>query len=500
VPPAPLPADTAQHAAAQFVLALARALHRYGYPAHRLEEVLGDVATRLRLESQFFTTPTSIFASFGPPDGPQVHLLRVEPGEPNLGHLSRLDDIMADVVAGRIAATEGSHRIAELLAEPPRWSERLTVVAFVAVSAAIASLLRLTVGDALVAALLGLVTGLSAVAATRVPALAPVFEPFTAFSVTTVAFIAAAIGAGTNPYLTAMAGLIVLLPGLSFTIGLTELSTRHLSSGTARLAGALVTFLGLGFGVAFGARLGGAVTPWLAPHLALPASAATALAAALPTWTEAIAYAVGPLCFVVLLRADRRDAGWIVGAGVVAALTTRFANPAIGEELGAFLGALVVSTGGNLVARWRQRTAMILTVPGLLMLVPGSIGFRSVTSLLGRDTLVGVEGAFRVGIVGISLAAGFLAGNVLSGLARPEFAGGDRDDLDALDMLDQTREHEIALDAAEAAAEAATAAEERAAAEAQEAAAAADDAADADGITVRAADASGDASAATIRQ
>ena len=32
-------------------------------------------------------------------------------------------------------------------------------------------------------------------------------------------------------------------------------------------------------------------------------------------------------------------------------------------------------------------------------------------------------------IVGISLAAGILAGNVVSGLARPEFARGDRRDV-----------------------------------------------------------------------
>ena len=50
-----------------FVLALARALHRYGTPAHRLEEALEIVGKDLGLKGEFFSTPTTIIASFGDP-------------------------------------------------------------------------------------------------------------------------------------------------------------------------------------------------------------------------------------------------------------------------------------------------------------------------------------------------------------------------------------------------------------------------------------------------
>jgi len=416
------PVDTAQHLASHFILHLARALHAHGYPAHRLESVLGEVSARLGVEAQFFTTPTSIFAGFGPQDAQRTHLLRVEPGEPNLGHLSRLDAIMTDVVDGRITASEGSVRIGQLLQEPPRWTRWQTLVAFVLASASVSCFFGVSVFDAFLAGALGLVAGLCALTASRVPSLAPVLEPFTAGIVSTLAFAAAGLTGGGNAYQTSLAGLIVLLPGLTFTIGLTELSTRHLASGTARLSGALVTFLGLGFGVALGAKAGGALAAlaqaqelvWLvqSPRVAW--------------WTEVVAVVLAPLCFAVLLRADRRDVGWIVLAGAAAYVTSRYAGRAMGEELGAFLGALVVSAGSNLLALWRRATAMVTQVPGLLILVPGSIGFRSVTSLLGNETVLGIDTAFRVAIVGISLAAGILAGNVVTGLSRPEFAEGDR--------------------------------------------------------------------------
>jgi uncharacterized membrane protein YjjB (DUF3815 family) len=134
----------------------------------------------------------------------------------------------------------------------------------------------------------------------------------------------------------------------------------------------------------------------------------------LPGWTEWAGLLVAPLAFTVLLSARRQDAPLIVIACAAAYITSKLAGAAVGEELGAFLGAFVVSAGSNLLARARRRVAMVTQVPGLLILVPGSIGFRSVTSLLGQEVETGIQTGFRVAIVGISLAAGILAGNVVT--------------------------------------------------------------------------------------
>lgn len=138
MPFTPLPIDTAQYLSTHFILHLARALHAHGYPAHRLEAELGEVAARLGVEAQFFTTPTSIFAAFGTQDEQRTHLMRVEPGQPDLGRLSKLDQIMAAVLDGKISASEGSARIVALLSEPPRWAQWQTLLAFVSASASVA--------------------------------------------------------------------------------------------------------------------------------------------------------------------------------------------------------------------------------------------------------------------------------------------------------------------------------------------------------------------------
>ncbi|MBL0171367.1 MAG: threonine/serine exporter family protein [Gemmatimonadaceae bacterium] len=400
-----------------FVLELARALHQYGTPSHRLEAALYTVATRLGLTAEFFSTPTSIMVGFGDLVDQRVHLLRVEPGEPNLGHLAQVSDIVRDVVDGTVSPADGLQRLHVLKAQPPRWPVWLVLLAFVLSSAAVACFLRVKVGDVAIASVLGLITGAIALGTSTSVTWRPVTEPVAAFVVTTLALALDVYARTGTGYATSLAGLIVLLPGLTLTVALTELSTRHLSSGTARLSGAIVVFLGLGFGLALGARLGGQIGLELRDVLGSD-GAAWLSRAPLPRWTEWVALIVAPLAFTVLLNASARDAGWIVLACVGAYLTSRFVGASMGEVFAAFLGAFVVSAGSNVVERVFRRTSMVTAVPGLLILVPGSIGFRSMTSLVGDQYDVGVATAFRVGLIGISLAAGILAGNVATSALR----------------------------------------------------------------------------------
>lgn len=74
---------------------------------------------------------------------------------------------------------------------------------------------------------------------------------------------------------------------------------------------------------------------------------------------------------------------------------------------------MAVSAFGNVYARLLRRPAAVTVVPGLLLLVPGSVGFRSFSLMLEEQTVVGLETAFTMMLVAISLAIGLLFGNVL---------------------------------------------------------------------------------------
>src|SRR5690606_27855374 len=109
--------------------------------------------------------------------------------------------------------------------------------------------------------------------------------------------------------------------------------------------------------------------------------------AALPAWTEWVALAIAPLAFGILLRAHLADSGWILAAGWVAFTATRAGSVVLGAELGAFAGALAVGMFANLYALFRDRPSQVPLVPGVLLLVPGSIGFRSVNAMLDREVV-----------------------------------------------------------------------------------------------------------------
>jgi uncharacterized membrane protein YjjB (DUF3815 family) len=323
------------------------------------------------------------------------------------------------VAGGRLSPQAGSERVDAVTAAAPPYGRAATTVCFALASGSAARFFGGGLREVAAATGIGLAIGLLALLVTRQPRMARVFEPLAAMAAALLATLAAAspLG-GVSIYIATVAGLIVLVPGFTLTVALTELATRHLVSGTTRLASACGTFLAIGFGVALGRHLGEALVGSIPVVLPQP----------LPGWTEWAALLVAPLCFTVILRAQPRDAVWITLAGVLALQGARLGTHFLGPELGAFLGALVVGVAANAYARAFDRPAGVPLVPGLLLLVPGSLGFQSLSSLLERQTVVGVEAAFRMTLVGVSLATGLLFSNVVLPVIRRYGVDGGQSD------------------------------------------------------------------------
>jgi uncharacterized membrane protein YjjP (DUF1212 family) len=390
--------------AVRFILSLGRALHTYGYSADRLEEVLASVSHRLGVIGQFFSTPTSIFAAFGPQDEQQTFLMRVRPGDQDLGKLGALDEVTVLVSAGKLTPAQGARRVAEIVAAPPLYGDAATTLAYGVSSGAVSRFLGGGVEEILVATTIGIVLGLLAIVARRWLGLGRVFEAVASLVGSAIATAAGWYFGPLSVFTATLAGLIVLVPGLTLTTAMTELATRHLSSGIARLSAAVAIFLEIGFGVALGNQL----------MTAIVGQVPSARAETLPPWTLYAALVLVPLAFTVLLRAMPRDTGWIVLSGVVAFVGSRIGTHVLGAELGLFIGALAVGIGSNVYARLLDRPVAITQVPGVLLLVPGSIGYRSLAALLDREVVSGVETAFQMVMTAVSLVAGLLIANIVS--------------------------------------------------------------------------------------
>ncbi len=359
----------------------------------------------LGLRGSFFATPTAIFASIAEGEGrAETTLERVSPGDHDLARLAELYEIRDAVVGRQLSPEQGIERIRAVLDAQVRGGAG-SAVAIAAAGAGAAVLLGGGWAEVAVAGGAGCAVGALALLALRWPRLAEVQAPL---ATAVVAFLVSAVAANGVPLhvpLATVAAIVVLLPGLSFTSALAELAMRHLAAGSARLMGALATLLTMAIGVGLGGKAGvllfGAAPVVEPTRLAWP----WLVAALLVTW----------LAFAVSLRASPRQWPWVLVGMAAGYGGARIGAQVLGGELGAFLGAAMVAAAANLFARWRRRPAAIVRTPGLLLLVPGSLGFRGLYTALDQDFAASAQFAFQMLLVGGAI----VAGQLIAGVAVP---------------------------------------------------------------------------------
>ena len=405
---APLPAkwnsaETATDPRVGFLLALGRALHGAGHSSQGLEELLELAAAKLGVPGEFFTTPTSMFAAFGHDERQRTYLLRVEPEGPNLGRLAGIKTVLDRVLDGTLDPATGAAQLRAVAESRSPYSRVLTIAAYSLSSGASAAFFGGGPREILLAAALGLVTGLLALVAERQPTLERIFATVAAFVVALLATAAGVLLGDVSVSTAILGGLVVLLPGLMLVGALGELASGHLSSGTARAAGAFIVFLGIGFGTALGTRVAGlgfGTAPVTHPE-------------GLPLHYIWIAIIAAALAFAVLLKADRRDIPWIVLGACVSILASRLGSLVVGPEMAPFFGSFGVAVAGWLFATRTSRPASVVVAPGILVLVPGSVGFRSIAALMDRSVVAGIDTAMSALVTAIALVVGLLVANVV---------------------------------------------------------------------------------------
>ncbi|MBC8404469.1 MAG: threonine/serine exporter family protein [Planctomycetes bacterium] len=132
-----------------------------------------------------------------------------------------------------------------------------------------------------------------------------------------------------------------------------------------------------------------------------------------PVWVQPVALTVVGIALGILFQANLRDLPWITIAVLVPYLALETGIAQLGPEIGVFLAALLAGAGSNLYARVFDRPATITRLPGILILVPGSIGFLSITELMKGDPLIGLEQGFRMFVTALSLVSGLLVSNAV---------------------------------------------------------------------------------------
>ncbi len=73
-----------------------------------------------------------------------------------------------------------------------------------------------------------------------------------------------------------------------------------------------------------------------------------------------------------------------------------------------------MTVAGNLYARWKNRPGALIRLPGIILLVPGSVSFRGLISLMQQQDITAGQAALMAVLnILMALIAGLMFGNLL---------------------------------------------------------------------------------------
>lgn len=383
---------------AAFLRDLGRALHLCGAPAHDLEATLVGVGKRLGVRVEGFAVLTFLALTVVAPGGARrVELLRLPPYDYNMARLIELQ-ALADAVGDGAGLADHAARLAAIMQMPPPWSGwPLAGLGFL-LSAAVAVLLRGGWPEMLCGGLIGMLFMAAHQQLGKVRGLGPAVPVILCAPAAMLAQGLGVLLPQQSPFISALAGVVLLLPGFMLTVAMSELATQNFLAGSGRLAGAFMLLFLIGGGLVIGTQLSLQILP---PPL-------TAASGALPAWVTWVAIAALGVALLGVIQAPLASLPVAVAACLLAWATYTLVSAGLGNIVGAFSGALVVATAGHLYQYVARRPAVLVQIPGLITLVPGSMGFRGLHALLQQDSQSGIGLLTEMVLTGAVLAVGML--------------------------------------------------------------------------------------------
>lgn len=401
-----------------FCLRLGEVLLSSGAGAADVTATMLSVARALgATEAQFDITFTSLAASHqsSPDQAPLIATRQVAHRTIDYQHLTRVDHLVRDVVAGRTglrAARTELGRITSTGHDRARWAVTL---GWAVMAAGVGFQLG---GDALVAGLAALAAALIdrlqiRIARRRLPIF---YGQVAGGAVATLVAVGAAlvdeqVGIGIDVSLVVTANIILLLAGIGFMGALQDALTGFYITAGARITEALLSTAGIIAGVSGGLSLAAALgvdLPTVEPGATNFQEAGVAVAGAALA-AAAFAFAsYSPLRVLVPIA---------VVAGFAMAITQSIQSPGIGRAWAVAFAALFVGLVGYAVAGRLRVPPLLVVVSSVVPLLPGIAIYRGLSLVSEgsrRDTSLGLVALIGAASVALALAAGVILGEYLA--------------------------------------------------------------------------------------
>jgi len=390
----------------RFVVKLGTMVHGYGPQAQRLESYLSRITRALGYSGVFHSTPTSLAFAFKRSDElwHRIHFVSMPGTGYNLAKLAAVGELVTAVEEGKVDIPEATDSLAEIDAMPPPYNNCLVALGYSLCGAGFAGFLRGSWWDIALSAILSIVV-FSIVTLTR-----NAMERVAQWVPFLCAFVAGALAAafnsllpGIQAYLITLSAIIYLIPGFSISMGIIELTSKHILSGITNLTNGLICLILLFAGAWTGITLTGLLLPVI--------NKADIAISTWLVWPFVIMLAAG-LCLV--FQTPRRDLLSALAGCAIAYAGMLLGERILGNNLGNFLGTALALVFANIWSGRTNRPTSIVLLPAVVFMVSGSIGFRGLVSLSAGDTALGLQEFMHMFVVAATIAIGLVVGNSLS--------------------------------------------------------------------------------------
>ncbi|EFC37560.1 predicted protein [Naegleria gruberi] len=425
------------------------ALATFGIPAHRLEYHLTYISKQFGVKPcQIEYTSTGLLFSFSDPiDWTHFNVengrststtlyitidsanLSSAGGSLNLDKLYKLDHIADELAQRKITIPDARTRIRKVIKSKPIFNHSFyQIITHLLNSFAWVVFLDGSIIEMITSCAIGVLVGLFCTLAERYPyfqRVNSVINSVVAGIVATILKIVFAqfadpVASPLSVFLVTLCGVFSILPGIQFTTGIAELSTRHLLSGSVRLFSGFIVTLQLGFGV----LMATGIDHFLSNSTTIfshekPDKYRTFRR--VPEWILALVLPLIIVSNIFTFRVPKKIVTYIFVAIIsyLSFFVTTYSSYYLGTEVGALLGALVCGVTGNLYAHITKNPALLVTVCGTVLLIPAAFGVRGVKEFLtassGDETslISGIEFVFNLLSITVSVTIGLLLGDFI---------------------------------------------------------------------------------------
>lgn len=407
----PVEGDDREASARILLTHLGAAMIATGQPVHEIEEELAEVGVQLGYSRiQVGVAPTGLLLSLRSGD-PATYESVAAPLR--LDQASEVRRIRHQLIFDELDPAKALGQLSTLRARPERYPRWVIFLGWVTVSLGIALILQPGWSNAAVA------TGCSAVIyglltlGRRVRVLASLLPTVTAFVATVMVFATANAGWIDGPLRTVLPPLAPLLPGALIVTGMSELAAGHMQAGASRLIYGIVQ-LGL-FAV-------GLIAATAVLHV--PAELMTNVRVdEIGWWAAPVGLLFIALGICLMESVELSMAPWVLLV-LLMAFGAQLGGHALGSvALGGFVGAVAASLGATLVELMRPQSArLVVFLPAFWLLVPGSLGLISVTTLVadpGHSVENGLGVVAAICAIALGLLVGSSVGHALRSRSRP---------------------------------------------------------------------------------